>query len=68
MIDDKEPKIPTALCNEDGPIGIKGGNNGERASKVYKDQSTTLSFSVKGDIEPQKPLFTPELHGWTRTP
>lgn len=68
MVDDKEPKIPTALGNEAGPIGIKGGNNVERASKVYKDQSTTLSFSIKGDYEPQKPLFTPVLHGWTRTP
>lgn len=68
VVDDKEPKIPTALGNEAGPIGIKGGNNGERASKVYKDQSTTLSFSIKGDYEPQKPLFTPVLHGWTRTP
>lgn len=35
MVDDKEPKIPTALGNEAGPIGIKGGNNDERASKVY---------------------------------
>lgn len=68
MVDDKEPMIPTALGNEDCHIGIKGGNNGERASKVYKDQSTTLSCSVKGDNEPHKPLFTPVLHGWTRTP
>lgn len=35
VVDDKEPKIPTALGNEAGPIGIKGGNNDERASKVY---------------------------------
>lgn len=55
---DKESKIPTALGIEDGNIGNKGGSNGEGASKVYKYQQKTLSFFVKDDNEPQKPLYT----------
>lgn len=58
MVDDKGTKILTALGNEDVSTGIKGKNNGEKASKVYKDQPKKFSFSVKDDNEPQKPLYT----------
>lgn len=58
ILGDKESKIPTALGIEDGNIGNKGGSNGEGASKVYKYQQKTLSFFVKDDNEPQKPLYT----------